>query len=345
MDFSRPRPISPGASLSAKDVAMLSSISWEAELVPERPRTAELRQRRPSITESICGEPNPTGLPSDIWRILHSHYVAFSIDTAAIANMCEEPAKREALMQLRPKRYVGLVVWSGMQPEYAHGAGEDDPPLRHAEVLAPLFVAGGPPPIPRAKHMCLPIDPSPPVRKHGMAHGSSITEADGDTTVTMDGIFEMDDEFQRRDNDDPNSQMDEDAVYDPYQDPTSFGPLTAIRHPTLLPLKGRCQWLTFGTRVQITTLHDSSLSFYLDDGEDQPPYEWRRLEALVTEHLTALNDACPPPDAGSDGTPDSMAALLERLRVPDHPIPAVVWRDIRGEHEDDPTEFVRELDR
>ena len=65
------------------------------------------------MSESICEEPNPNSLPPDIWRILHSHYVAFSIDMAATASMCKDPANLFALMQLQPKRYVGLVVWSG----------------------------------------------------------------------------------------------------------------------------------------------------------------------------------------------------------------------------------------
>ena len=329
---------------------MLSSISWEGDLVYERPRTAEQIQRRPSMSESIYDEPNPNNLPPDIWRILHSHYVAFSIDMAAIASMCKDPVKREALMQLQPKRYVGLVVWSG----YMNNPDEDN----DSEVLTTLFVANGPPPIPQAEHMCLPIDPSPPVRKQEVAQGSSITmAADDDTSMAVDGVFEMDGEFRGHGTqDDSNNgdhylQMDEDrseAIYDPYQVPADFGPLTAIRHPTLLPLKGRMQWLTFGTRLKITTLEESSLSFFVDDGEDQPPFEWRRLETLITEHVTALHKSCPPPDADdapSDDAPDASRALLEKLRVPEHPIPAIVWRDVRGEHEDDPTEFVHELDR
>ncbi|KAI1785540.1 hypothetical protein LXA43DRAFT_1037573 [Ganoderma leucocontextum] len=208
--------------------------------------------------------------------------------------------------------------------------------------------------------MCVPIDPSPPIREQGVAQGPSIAVTDEDTTMAVDGVFEMDDEFQGHGTQDGSSsdqdlQMDDDrseAAYDPdatFQDIADFGPLTAIHHPTLLPLKGRVQWLTFGARVQITTLHESSLSFYIDDGEDQPPYEWRRLEALVTDHLTALLDSPRSlPDAGdaaSGDDSDSAGALLEKLRVPDAPVPAIVWRDIRGEHEDDPTEFVRELDR
>ena len=92
----------------------------------------------------------------------------------------------------------------------------------------------------------------------------------------------------------------------------------------------------------------------VDDDEDQPPYEWRRLEALINDNITALLDSQDsPPDADAasaassgDGDDDgSEALLLQKLRVPDVPLPAIVWRDIRGEHEDDPMEYLRELDR
>ena len=63
-------------------------------------------------------------------------------------------------------------------------------------------------------------------------------------------------------------------------------------------------------------------------------------------------DAVVPPDADApshassgDGDDGSEALLLQKLRVPDVPLPAIVWRDIRGEHEDDPMEYLRELDR
>ena len=346
---------------------MGTSISWEAEPIPERPRTADLR--RPSICESICGDPNPNSLPKEIWRVSHAHYVAFSLDMAALADSYTvDPVKREALMQLEPKRYVGLVVWSGMQPEYADGAQEGDLPLRHLEVLAPLFVANGPPPVSQARDMCLPIDPSPPGRARANSPGPSVVVTDEDTTMTVDGVFDMEDEFPAQDaqesstepNPEDDDAMNEDEgelVHDPEEGSVAldeFAPLTAIRHPSLLPLKGRVQWLTFGTRLRITTLHESSLSFYIDDDEDQPPYDWRRLEALINDNITALLDSqgsppdadAPSPASSGDGDDDgSEALLLQKLRVPDVPLPAIVWRDIRGEHEDDPMEYLRELDR
>ena len=101
----------------------------------------------------------------------------------------------------------------------------------------------------------------------------------------------------------------------------------------------------FDTRLKITALEESSQSFFVDDGEDQPPFKWRKLE--TTEHVTA-DKSCPPPDADdvpSDDAPDASRALLEKLQVLEHPIPVVVWRDVRGEHEDHPTKFVHKLDR
>ncbi|EJF63271.1 hypothetical protein BD309DRAFT_989498 [Dichomitus squalens] len=283
---------------------------------------------------------------------------------AAIANtFAMDPFTQEALMRLQPKRYVGLVVWSGMQPEYAEGAQEGDPPLRHLEVLAPLFVASGPPPIPEAKDMYLPIDPSPPSRTQEKPQSHSVVVTDEDSAMTVDGVFDMEDEFPEQDvqesdqgqaSDCHDAMMDEDdgqSAHNPEESSQAldeFGPLSAIRHPSLLPLRGRVQWLTFGTRLHITTFHESSLSFYVDDDEDQPPYEWRRFEALVTDNLAALFDrSSSPPDADgtSAGSGDESDALVQKLRVPDISLPAIVWRDIRGEHEDDPTEFVRELDR
>lgn len=93
----------------------------------------------------------------------------------------------------------------------------------------------------------------------------------------------------------------------------------------LFPLKDRVQWTTFGTRLSIETLVESSLDFKIDDDE------FNRVEAFVKADMEVLNEA-----------PKTNA--LGKLRVPDDdPVPATIWRDIRGVHKEDPMDYVMEL--
>ncbi|KAI0657258.1 hypothetical protein C8Q70DRAFT_277764 [Cubamyces menziesii] len=112
------------------------------------------------------------------------------------------------------------------------------------------------------------------------------------------------------------------------EDGGSRGP--PLRTKTLFPWKDRAQWTTFGTRLQIQTLHESKLSFDMDDDE------FARFELrLTTDH-----DAMEQKLKGAD---EATKETVEKLRPASEPLPAIVWRDIRGEHGEDPTEFVTQI--
>ena len=113
----------------------------------------------------------------------------------------------------------------------------------------------------------------------------------------------------------------------PYQgvEPPPRKPITT---KDMFPLKNRLQWTTFGTRLQIETLVESSLGFKMDDDE------FNHFEAVVCADMAALRTL---------GNCPNWSDIL-KLKVPDcDAVPATVWRDIRGGHRDDPTQFVMEL--
>ncbi|RPD62578.1 hypothetical protein L226DRAFT_532436 [Lentinus tigrinus ALCF2SS1-7] len=92
----------------------------------------------------------------------------------------------------------------------------------------------------------------------------------------------------------------------------------------LFPLKDRLQWTTFGTLLRIETFVESSLRFNMDDDE------FNRVEKFVEADIKVLSEA-------------PVTNALTKLRVPAEPVPATVWRDIRGEHREDPMDYVVEL--
>lgn len=99
-----------------------------------------------------------------------------------------------------------------------------------------------------------------------------------------------------------------------------------ISTKAMFPLKNRVQWTTFGTRLQIKTLVESKLRFDIDEDE------FSEFEGVVTQDTAELNE-------------HPQTAILKKLRVSDDTVclPATVWRDIRGGHSDDPTEFALEI--
>ncbi|KAI0647879.1 hypothetical protein C8Q79DRAFT_537155 [Trametes meyenii] len=104
-----------------------------------------------------------------------------------------------------------------------------------------------------------------------------------------------------------------------------------LRTKTLFPWANRAQWTTFGTRLQVETLHDSQLLFDMDEDE------FARFEQRVTsdwEHMDANAALMANEDVKN---------IVAKLRPPPEPLPAVVWRDIRGKHGEDPSDFVNEV--
>ncbi|KAI0754786.1 hypothetical protein C8Q80DRAFT_1266349 [Daedaleopsis nitida] len=99
-----------------------------------------------------------------------------------------------------------------------------------------------------------------------------------------------------------------------------------IKTKEMFPLPNRVQWTTFGARLQIKTLIESKLAFKMDDDE------FSQVEVIVTADMAAVEE-CPP------------SYVLKKLRVPEphEPVPATIWRDIRGEHRIDPTDYVVEV--
>ncbi|KAI8978720.1 hypothetical protein BD414DRAFT_494182 [Trametes punicea] len=102
-----------------------------------------------------------------------------------------------------------------------------------------------------------------------------------------------------------------------------------LRTKTLFPWKDRAQWTTFGTRLQIQTLHESKLSFDVDDDE------FTRFEHILTADHDDMAEKLKTDEAFKDA--------IDKLRPPSEPLPAVVWRDIRGEHGEDPSDFVAQI--
>ncbi|KAI0632289.1 hypothetical protein C8Q77DRAFT_1074302 [Trametes polyzona] len=245
------RSISPGGCPSAGDVDMASPISWAS--LPDRPRTSQ--SRRPSFSVSNA----PESIPPSAWRIQPGQYVAFSLDTEAVAGTTGHPDgsnEKNAIRQFPVGRYIGLVVGS------AHCA------LRRTRAPG------------RAQH-------------RGILHAHRAV---------------------------PGRGGGQDANAPP------------IRTKTLFPWKDRVQWTTFGTRLQITHLHESKLSFDMDEDE------FARCEARVAADMDKMEDVLV--QSGGEGP---IRDGVGKLRPSPEPFPATVWRDIRGEHGADPTAFVAEL--
>ncbi|TFK90534.1 hypothetical protein K466DRAFT_596866 [Polyporus arcularius HHB13444] len=156
----------------------------------------------------------------------------------------------------------------------------------------------------------------------GLVAGSWVTRSDDDTHYTeiLSVLF-----VARTPPPIPEAE-DHFVPIAPCSDPEfSVEGRTPIRTKPLFPLKDRLQWTTFGTLLQIETLVESTLGFKMDDDE------FNDLENLLKADMSALNEV-PATNA------------LVKLRVPDgDPVPATIWRDIRGEHKEDPMQYVSEL--
>ncbi|EIW59289.1 uncharacterized protein TRAVEDRAFT_46596 [Trametes versicolor FP-101664 SS1] len=127
LDIPATRSISPGGCISARDVDMASPTAWAS--LPGRPRTSE--SRRPSFSISNA----PDIIPADAWRIQHGRYVAFQLDTAAVAEntvFAEGSKEWNEILNFPVKRYIGLVVGSQMQ--------KSDDKSRWLEELHVLYV-------------------------------------------------------------------------------------------------------------------------------------------------------------------------------------------------------------
>lgn len=136
-------------------------------------------------------------------------------------------------------------------------------------------------------------------------------------------------------------------------------PLSPLQTTTFFPWKDRVQWTTSGTRIIVRKLHESKLSFTLDDEE------FARFEERVTEDYKSIPSSQPPqptshplgfisnaemdmdmdPLEDEDEEEEKHRERIEKLKVPMFAFPAVVWRDIREANErDDPTRFLDEID-
>ncbi|KAI0357577.1 hypothetical protein OH77DRAFT_1398964 [Trametes cingulata] len=254
------RPISPGGCPSAGDVDMASPTSWAS--LPDRPRTSE--SRRPSFSASNA----PDTIPQSAWRVQPGQYVAFSVDTEAVAAASGHPddsQEKNAILQFPVGRFIGLVVGS-----YVQRADDDS---KWLEELVVLYVGRTPPTIPGTEGYYMPIAP-----------------------------FHTENDMRR-------------------------GP--PLRTKTLFPWKDRAQWTVFGTRLQIQQLHESKLVFDMDEDE------FARCETRMTADFEDVDQKVK--------TDEVMRDAIHKLRPPPEPLPAIVWRDIRGEHGADPDEFVTQI--
>ncbi|KAH9851748.1 hypothetical protein C2E23DRAFT_886296 [Lenzites betulinus] len=262
LDIPVARSISPGGCPSAGDVDMASPTSWAS--LPDRPRTSE--SRRPSFSVSNA----PDSIPPSAWRVQPGQYVAFTLDTEAVAATTahsDGSNEKNAIINFPVGRYIGLVVGSYVQ--------RADDNMGWLEELIVLYVARVPPAVAGAEGFYLPIAP-----------------------------FQTDTDGSRR---------------------------PPIQTRTLFPWKDRVQWTTFGTRLQIQRLHESKLMFDMDEDE------FSRCENRVSADMDNTEQVL------ANGG-DIVRNAVDKLRPPSEPLPATVWRDIRGEHTSaDPTEFVSEL--
>lgn len=84
-----------------------------------------------------------------------------------------------------------------------------------------------------------------------------------------------------------------------------------LQTTTLFPFPELFQWTTLGTRLEVRTVHDSTLRFGLKEDE------FGRLDERVAVDFRELGDIHDTADA------------VERLKVPMYTLPATVWRDVR----------------
>ena len=102
----------------------------------------------------------------------------------------------------------------------------------------------------------------------------------------------------------------------------------ALRTTGLFPRANRLQWTTFGIRLRVHEFHDAEFG---GASLDDDTFAW--LAAVGEEDEKALMGRRP---AG----PNSDAI---NLRPADEPFPATIWLDLRGEHKEDPKDFITEL--
>ncbi|PSR70848.1 hypothetical protein PHLCEN_2v13289 [Hermanssonia centrifuga] len=204
------------------------------------------------------------------WRIQPGAYIAFALDTEAIAERFPIGSEAYESVQLFPvNRYIGLVSASYSYNEEDTSDGSKG---RSVEELVVHYVAGSVPRLPGLESLWMPISPF-----------SDFENASLNTT-------------------------------------------------TLFPLKDRYQWTTFGARLRIEHLHESSLQFPLveDDFvrfEEQAAIDYPSMAELQASEL---------------GAEDSF--VVDLLKVPSFSLPVQVWRDVReATCRDDPIEFVAEV--
>ncbi|KAI0079500.1 hypothetical protein K474DRAFT_623995 [Panus rudis PR-1116 ss-1] len=100
----------------------------------------------------------------------------------------------------------------------------------------------------------------------------------------------------------------------------------------LFPWQDRYQWTSCGTRLHVRQLHESSLKFRLEEEE------FARLEDHIMRDLPQLVATAEYEKSVMGDT------TLDRLKVPEYCLPAVVWRDIRtADRRDEPAEFWNEV--
>ncbi|KAI0317624.1 hypothetical protein OF83DRAFT_1171827 [Amylostereum chailletii] len=93
---------------------------------------------------------------------------------------------------------------------------------------------------------------------------------------------------------------------------------TPLRTGTLFPWAGHRQWLTRGTRLEVLHLHDSDLTFSLENDEHD---RFEQLRAAA-EASDAKEEEADADDFWTSGSETPFA-------VPEHAFPAEVWRNVR----------------
>lgn len=140
------RPVSPGCPTDSILVPRESASPWST--TAERPPRTSIS--RASSWRSLDSDTGPP--PSSVWRVEPASYIAFAIDTAAVAaQFPADSAAHAAIRAFAARRYVGLV---GASYGYQDDAGA------LVEDLTVHFVARAPPPpVAGADAHWLPIAP------------------------------------------------------------------------------------------------------------------------------------------------------------------------------------------
>ncbi len=248
-------------------------------------------------------------------------YIAFSLDPESIAQrfpIGSEPY--ETIAQLCGKKYVGLVTSSYTYSLEGDGSGSEG---EMVEELVVDFVGNSPPSETGFKDHWMPIFPSS--SPSGLGSNRPVTPTTLSSSQTkMSGS-------------------------------SGSLPLSPLHTTTFFPWRDRVQWTTSGTRIIVQKLHDSKLSFSLDDEE------FARFEERVMEDYASIPSSHPPHPTSHPLAQVSNAEMdvdtledyeekmrqerIEKLKVPLFAFPAQVWRDIREANErDDPTRFLDEID-